>query len=270
MITNQHIRAWITATVPMVHEQGYRVTPVYETGATQPFGAGQTYPDPSASCWARAKYIGVVLDDAMLLDYDGNKASADSPIIPLEELEDQLGLSALPTPVQRNQPGDSLHFLFQCPAGFSKDEYAQSNDGRWITHIDIKWGNQLVILKPHKIISAGVLPSKSELPPAPQPLINALYKGAFDDIEIAFEAAQWNGTRGEVEEAREILKYIPPAEDYDSWLDVLMRIHDKFGATQAAFEIADEWSARANNYGGGEEVWKKLQSFRKREAVSDE
>lgn len=270
MLSNHDVRAWLVATVPMVHQRGYRVTPVYESAKTQPYGADQAYPDPSASCWARAKYIGVVLDDAMLLDYDGNKASADKPIISLEALADRLGLVSLPNPVQRNQTGDSLHFLFQCPVGFNRKEYKQSNDGSWLTHIDIKWGNQLMILKPHKIISGGVLPDKSALLEAPGSLINALFKGTFNDTAITYDAALWDGTRGEIEEAREILKYIPPAEDYDGWLDVLMRIHDKFGATEAAFEIADEWSARANNYGGGDEVWRKFQSFRKREAVSDE
>jgi len=77
---------WFAEVVPMVHQAGYRVTPVYRTGATQPFSDGQTYPDPSDDCWGGAVQVGVILDDTVLLDYDGNKASVTSPIISLDDL----------------------------------------------------------------------------------------------------------------------------------------------------------------------------------------
>lgn len=252
---------WFAEVVPMVHDAGYRVTPVYGNGATQPYGNGQNYPDPSNRCWQGAVLIGVVLDDALLLDYDGNKVAARGSIISLSGLKDELGLTELPQPVQRNDDGDSLHYLFRCPDWLTTDQYVQSNNGGWMPHIDLKWGNQLMILKPHKVVVCGCLPAKHDLKPAPLPLIKACYKGEFKRSRRAFAPAQWDGNESEVDEARAILRYIDPAEDYDDWLDVLMRISDKFGNSDAAADLADEWSGRATNYGGREEVVAKLESF---------
>ena len=92
----------------MVHEQGYRVTPVYKGGGTKPYADGQTYPDCSAPEWEKAIAVGVVLDDAILLDYDGNKAAGD--ITPLEALAPMMGLDDMPQPVQENTDGDSSAF----------------------------------------------------------------------------------------------------------------------------------------------------------------
>ena len=100
----------------MVHEQGYRVTPVYKGGSTAPYADGQTYPDPTAPEWKRAVAAGVVLGDAVLLDYDGNKAQGG--ITPLEALAPMLGLDDMPHAVQENTDGDSLHFLFKRTEGF--------------------------------------------------------------------------------------------------------------------------------------------------------
>ncbi len=83
---------WLRETVQMVVEMGYRVTPVYPGGATKPFAKGQTYTD--LSDYKDAVHIGVVLDNAVLLDYDGNK---DGPIMELAELAIKLGICLLDT-----------------------------------------------------------------------------------------------------------------------------------------------------------------------------
>lgn len=244
----------------MVHQAGYRVTPVYSSGATQPYGNYQTYPDPSAPCWEGAVMVGVVLDDALLLDYDGNKASDTSPIISLDDLASELGLKELPEPVQRNEEGDSLHYLFRFPGDLNADDYKQANNGGWLSHIDIKRGNQLVNLKPQKIIVGSTLPRKDALPPAPEPVLQALYRGPLTPQDTDHVQAHWDGSRGEVEEAHEILKHIPIEDNYDGWLDVMMRIHDKFGHTAEGIEVADEWSMQSQYY-DHEEIVSKFASF---------
>ncbi len=47
-------------------------------------------------------------------------------------------------------------------------------------------------------------------------------------------------------EVRAILKFVDPDTDYDTWLEVLMSIHDKFKGSDEGLEIAVEWSLQTN------------------------
>ena len=242
---------WFAETIRMVHEQGYRVTPVYKDGRTERYANGQTYPDCSAPEWEKAVTVGVVLDDAILLDYDGNKAQGD--ITPLDALPPMMGLDSLPQPVQENTDGDSLHFLFKRPEGF---QCKASNDG-WRPHIDVKTGNQLMHLKPGKVINDNELPRPEELPAAPQLLLDALASKSFD----AAPRDPWDGSDQQVREAREILSYVSPNLPYDQWVNVLMGIHERFGDSAEGIELADEWCREGNNYCGCKVLTYKFGTF---------
>ena len=163
--------SWIADTVKMVVEQGYRVVPVYRDGKAQPFANGQTYPNTNDWMWERAEVVGVVLDDVVLLDYDGNKADASaSPIVGLHQLAAMLDLDQLPTPVQIGSEGRSLHFLFRRLTNVVR----ASADGVLSDFVDVKTGNQLMHLKQHKIINDNELPLKSELPECPSAIMSTL------------------------------------------------------------------------------------------------
>ena len=248
---NAVLSIWFSETVCMVHQQGYRVTPVYKGGCTQPYSNGQTYPDPTAPEWEGAIAVGVVLDDAVLLDYDGNKAAGD--IISLNELAPMLGLDDMPQAAQENTDGDSLHFLFKRPEGF---QCKASNDG-WRPHIDVKTGNQLMHLKPGKVINDNELPRPEELPAAPQLLLDALASKSFD----AAPRDPWDGSDQQVREAREILSYVSPNLPYDQWVNVLMGIHERFGDSAEGIELADEWCREGNNYCGRKVLAYKFGTF---------
>jgi len=163
----QSLAEWCIHTAQMVDEQGYRVVPVFADASTKPYAADQTY--LQAEDYRNAAHIAAVMDDAILLDWDGNKGKP----LALDALAAKLGLDAMPAPAQENTAGDSLHFLFRRPASVSRDELKASADG-WLPHIDLKTGNQLMHLKPHKIINDGELPRLSELPEAPAALVDAL------------------------------------------------------------------------------------------------
>ena len=164
-------KSWIGETVKMVVEQGYRVVPVYSDGKAQPFAKGQTYPNTNDWIWERAEVVGVVLDDVVLLDYDGNKADASaSPIVGLEQLAAMLDIDQLPTPVQTGSEGRSLHFLFRRVTTLER----ASADGVLSDFIDVKTGNQLMHLKLNKTISDNELPPKSELPECPSAIVRTL------------------------------------------------------------------------------------------------
>jgi len=93
---------------------------------------------------------------------------------------------------------------------------------------------------------------------APTVLLDALYRDRSND-QAALPT--WNGTQGEVEEARELLTFISADCSYDDWLKVLMAIHSKFAASDAALDLADEWSCNGFNYMGSNEIAYKLSSF---------
>ena len=161
--------AWIEETVRMVHEQGYRVIPIMENGVPRKYADGQTY--THISDYRNAKAIGVVLDEAVLLDYDGNKADEKGEqIMDLQTLAHTLGLEEMPECVQEGSKGRSLHWVFT-----RGDQHtSKSSCDGWLDHIDVKTGNQLLHLKFGKVITDNELPHKSELQPCPEPLLESL------------------------------------------------------------------------------------------------
>jgi hypothetical protein len=152
---------WFIETLGMLEQNGWRCVPVFEGGGTLPYGDGQTYYCPTHYL-GRAVAIGVVLRDALLLDYDANKPEALGKIISLEALGYELNAD-LATPVQANKAGNSLHYLWRWREGFEPQR--ASCDG-WKPYIDLKCGNQLMHLKPGKILTDGELPPVGELPVA--------------------------------------------------------------------------------------------------------
>jgi len=150
--------------------EGYRVTPIYEGGALGPYTAGQDYSDLNDPAWRGAVKVGIILDDAVLLDYDGHSADAEGSFIPtLEQLPKVVGVDILPPPAQVGKNGRSVHYLFKLPPG----EYKASADGKLMPRIDIKCQNQVMHLSPEKQLK---LPSKSALTVAPKKLLDLLSK----------------------------------------------------------------------------------------------
>lgn len=166
-------------------DAGYRVVPIKDGVPTRPFGAGQTYNDLSDGAWRGATAVGLILDQAVLLDYDGNKADEEgSWIVPVEELPNMLNLHIMPSPVQSGSAGRSLHYLFRLPDGIKAGvDVKNSADGKLIEHVDIKCGNQLMHLKPGKILN-GLSPV-GQLPLAPRAVVSVLQDkrgdGSYDE-----------------------------------------------------------------------------------------
>ena len=243
---------WLRDTLQMVVEMGYRVTPVYASGSTKPFANGQTYTD--LSDYKDAVHIGVVLDNAVLLDYDGNKTNG---IMSVPELAFELGLDELPDHVQQNKEGDSLHYLFRWPDHYTPSQ--QSNDGCYLG-IDIKTGNQLMHLKQHKILSDSEVPRWEDLPPAPQALMDLMSPPPSMHPSDQRHGA-WHGRPAEIDEAREILSHIDPDLIYGKWLSVLTGLVAKFGDGPEASQLAIEWSEKGSKFKSAKEVIDKLRTI---------
>jgi len=284
MTNNQGLAPSFTRSIlEQAIKNSYRITPVFGDKKTKPYAKGETY--YSEGDYADAVAMALILGpDLILVDYDANKAAADAAELKRRELDgDQagidamiaagrtgkipstpelatkLGIEAMPPAFQRNEDGDSLHYLFRLPAGINIAELKQSNDGRFLPYIDIKRGNQLCHIKPHKQLPFG-LPPLHTLLEAPSALIEALKVISYVTNRSAPPLA-WAGSARDVSEAREMLSFIDPNKGYDCWLKVLMAIYSKFGHTEEGVSLADDWSQMGNTYNGVHEIEYKFSTF---------
>ena len=175
---------WFIETLLDLQASGWRCVPIFEGGGTLPYGDGQTYYCPTEYL-GKAVAIGVVLDSAVLLDWDGNKPEAVGKIISLEALGYELGAD-LAAPAQSNKAGNSLHYLWRWREGFEPQR--ASCDG-WKPFVDLKTGNQLMHLKPGKILTDGELPPVGELDVAAEALEAAFNGGYRRDKSAAGDVA---------------------------------------------------------------------------------
>ena len=167
---------WMQRTVEDVIDKGYRAIPVFASGKTKPYSRGQSYPyGQNIEDWSGAVAIGIALDDAVLLDYDGNhikdgknKKGEPDGILSQVELGTLIGDDKILSRVaQTNGDGDSVHFMYRIEDGTN---LKNSADG-FIKHVDLKRGNQLMHLKEHKTLT---LPAKKDLKAAPEMLVKTL------------------------------------------------------------------------------------------------
>lgn len=158
---------------------GYRIVPIGENGPHGGFKKGQNYGDLTAEEWRGAEHVGLILDRAVLVDYDGNKADKlGEPIITLDELgwmlDEHEGI--LPPPTQYSQGMRSVHYLYRLPEDIEVGvDIKSSADGRLAKFIDIKTGNQLMHLKEGKVLN-NLMPYE-RLPVLPQQALDALRLG---------------------------------------------------------------------------------------------
>lgn len=163
---------WLNYTRKAVTANGWRCIPVRHNGIPYSYGNGQQYAvnDP---VWLAANQdiFAVALDNAVLLDFDGNKPGTISE----SQLRELVG--DLPKPHQVREADNSKHWLFSIPLGFDARQYKQSADGQLATGVDIKRGNQLMYIKHGKVLPyGGALPPRSTLTVAPEALILVLEK----------------------------------------------------------------------------------------------
>ncbi|MFH0267394.1 phage/plasmid primase, P4 family [Vibrio rumoiensis] len=254
---NSVVDEWQTETIEMLIEQGYRAVPVYPNGKTAPYKDGQTYP-PTDSKWTGSNpdIICAILDRAVLVDYDGNKPDG---AIPLAELQLILGTDDLDKHlVQENDKGDSLHYLFKLPDELDMEDIKASNDG-WLHGVDVKTKNQPIHIKRHKTLNDDELPKLDELDVVPSVVLDALLNVQPDCDLSAVE--KWDGKTPEINEAKKILSYIDSDCTYKEWSTVFAGVTMKFGNSQEAIELLDEWSSKGSKYTSLKDIAYKVSSY---------
>ncbi len=183
----------------------------------------------------------MVLDDHILVDYDGNKPGSNAPT--LKELEAALGES-LPLPFQMNQPGTSLHFVYKLPAGVDPTTLRQSCDGGWLSGVDIKRGNQLAHIKNRGSDGTAKYQNYAALenaPEAPLVIIEALCHKAKPD---SFPAGAETPLLADTERTIEALGHLDPGCDRSAWRDIgfaLKALYQDDDST--GYQLFESWSA---------------------------
>ena len=120
-------------------------------------------------------------------------------------------------------------------------------------------GHQSVITGAHPDTSGyrwitGRSPAEQQVADAPEWLLEPLLKGAAEPAAAEHEPS----TDADVPRAQELLRHIPPCDDYDRWLRVGMALH-----SVSAGLISDwvDWSRGCSNF-DEEECMAKWQSFK--------
>ena len=175
---------WMTETIEMAVEQGYRVTPLFENGFYEPYRKGQTYLVDNP-VWSKSGVVNgvvpVLLDRVILLDDDGHKKDG---AVTQTALEFEMGIDLEPHLVQENHARNSRHFLFKFPDDADLNEYSQANNGNAIKGWDIKCQNQPIHIKQEKILNDGELPLLSQLSVAPDYILDILRKDSKDECKL--------------------------------------------------------------------------------------
>lgn len=232
---------WMEQTVGVCSELGYRTTPVFKDGKALPFADGQDYKDISS--YKNAVHVAIVLDDCVLLDYDGNH---EGDVISVDGLEDALDLFEMPEHAQVNDKGDSIHWLFKLPSDGLN--LANSCDG-WLENIDVKRGNQLMHLKQGKQLS---LVSFDGWDKCPQVLIDALTR--VDNVDIEGDLGDFEGLLPDakpVDEVLLMLEKLDPDMGGVDWLNVGHALHD-WNSGKEGLRLWEEWSQGSDKYKEGE------------------
>jgi len=240
-INTQLNTTWVQETLDLCTAYGYRTTPVFSNGSTRPYAAGQDYKD--IDDYTRCEHIGLVLDECVLLDYDGNKPGAT--IMSVDALADTIGEEfGMPPEVQVKK--ESRHWLY-----IKSTVTGSSCDGAW-PYIDIKTNNQLMHLKIGKKLA---LVSKDDLEVCPDALLAKLgsSSGMGDDEDWSWSPSEVS--RSDIVTMLSELDYNMPNSD---WVNVGMALHDWHDID--GLELWEEWSADGDTYKEGE-CEKRWQSF---------
>lgn len=230
-------KQWFEETLLLCKELGYRTTPVFDNGKTLPFGDGQDY--KTLSDYKGVAHIGLVLDEAILVDYDGNKVD---DIMSVDELAEKLGEFEMPDTAQIR--GNSIHWLYKNNGEVLK----ASADGHWLG-IDLKTGNQLMHLKQGKSLN---LLAKDELESAPIGLIEALKTKEFDSEDS--DLGDFEGLIGDNSTPRsKVLGWLDKLDNNmanGEWVKVGQALHNWHPID--GLELWENWSIGGDTYREGE------------------
>lgn len=207
--------------------------------------------------------IGAIIDDSIIV------LDADSPESLAALVDIEKAHNVTPNLVVKTRKGE--HHYFKRAA----DTYAKMrgfNSEIYPTAIDVKTarsaadGRAMIVLPPstNKVVLLNEADTVAGLVEVGQDFIDAVFHHNSDDAPRppTEQAIAVCTSRAGKHEAAEIVSYINPALSYDDWLAIIMGIHSRFNGDDVGLEIADNWSAGADNYCGREVLEYKWRSFK--------
>lgn len=96
--------------------------------------------------------------------------------------------------------------------------------------------------------------------------VNALTLPGIDALVAVQSKVGWS-----LDDARDALRDVDPGADRSVWLNALMALHHEFDGSEAALELADEWSSgrlgglTVENYSGRRDIEARWRSFGRRQ-----
>jgi hypothetical protein len=248
-------KTWFQETLELCKELGYRTTPVFENGSTKPFSEGQDYKE--LKDYKGSAHIGLVLDNKILLDYDGNKSE---DIMSVDDLADKFDLFEMPDPAQIK--GDSIHWLFN---SVNVDYPLKASSDGYFPHIDIKSGNQLMHLKIGKELN--LIPGLDD---APKLLMEALRTVEF--VNHSDSKEDLGDFAGLINESStpddKVLSWLNKLDNNVSnseWVKIGQALHE--WDSVKGLQLWDDWSKGGDTYVDGE-CEKRWKSFKKGKGVT--
>lgn len=192
------------------------------------------------------------LKNCVLIDIDGNKTDTSTQELISQVCEllniDEFDLEL--AEFQRNNKGDSLHYLFKSPKGFDVSQYQQSNDGKLIKHVDFKTGNQLVHIKEGKTVNWINVNELEELTGEQFETLFGKQRDTAtegDDL-LSIVNSQPDPDLTDTDVQRTLDKIDVSVVDHDQWFRIGLGISHQYENSEKGKNIFKEFSQRFENY----------------------
>ena len=143
---------------------------------------------------------------------------------------------------------------------------------KWLSNIDIRTGKSIVMMPPSVKLNGAKYEIDyceaeeiGELIEVDQTFIDAVFAHNKDELptekRLTSPSESWDGTQAEINEATTLLSFIDSDCNYDEWMTVFYALVDRFGRSETAFNLFDNWSKSASNYSGTELIAYKLNTI---------
>lgn len=220
------------------------------------------------SAWNNYQHalFSIRLDDCVLIDVDGNKKGANTQQL-IDQVCEMLNIDEFDLELaefQTNDKGDSLHYLFKSPANINRQAYQQSNDGRLISNVDFKTGNQLIHIKQGKTVNWCNIDDLPEL--TDQQFETLFSKTSSDDADDSGLMALVNAEPDENLSDDDVLHTLnnidPTVLGHDEWLRVGLGISHQYQNSEKGKDLFKEFSKRTGDSYDENEIDSRWPSFK--------
>lgn len=194
---------------------------------------------------------GVLVYKILVVDVDSRNNGVESYARLIEDFPEVTGSGLI---VETGSGGGSKHLYFTVPEGLALVTHLPKYKG-----IDFKSSG--FVVGPGSLHASGnrykvLHGSPADIEPAPLALLQALQKPERHRADLGGSTVDVSH-----EDLAEMLSYINPDIDHETWVRCGMAIHHATGGT--GFDVWDSWSAKGAKYPGSDTLAKRWHSFGK-------